>query len=122
MSYTPTEWKTGDIVTSTKLNKLEQGVANAGGGGCLIEIGVTDTESASTLQKTGQEILDYIEAGYLPYIRMTDKSVPGYFEINILRGAGADTNGGSTVAAYAFGFGDVVFICTNLSDYPSITY
>lgn len=98
------------------------GGGSGGGGGGLIEIGVTSTESAATLQKTGQELLDYIDAGYLPYIRRTDESVPGYFEINILRGAGADTNGGSTVAAYAFGFGDVAFICTNLSNYPSITY
>lgn len=28
MSYTPTEWVTGDIVTSEKLNKLENAVAN----------------------------------------------------------------------------------------------
>ena len=32
MAYTPTQWVTGDTVTATKLNKLEQGVANAGGG------------------------------------------------------------------------------------------
>ncbi len=31
MSYEPTNWKTGDVVTSAKLNKLEQGVADAGG-------------------------------------------------------------------------------------------
>lgn len=31
MAYTPTTWNRGDTVTSTKLNKLEQGVANAGG-------------------------------------------------------------------------------------------
>ena len=31
MAYTPTNWVTGDTVTATKLNKLEQGVANAGG-------------------------------------------------------------------------------------------
>lgn len=29
MSYTPTSWKSGDVVTSAKLNKLEQGVADA---------------------------------------------------------------------------------------------
>ena len=29
MAYTPTVWTSGDIVTSTKLNKLENGVANA---------------------------------------------------------------------------------------------
>ena len=30
MAYTPTTWVTGDTVTATKMNKLEQGVANAG--------------------------------------------------------------------------------------------
>lgn len=29
MSYTPTNWKTGDIVSSEKLNKMEEGIANA---------------------------------------------------------------------------------------------
>ena len=30
MSYEPTNWKTGDVVTSAKLNKLENAVANGG--------------------------------------------------------------------------------------------
>lgn len=29
MSYTPTAWQTGDVVTAEKLNKLEEGVADA---------------------------------------------------------------------------------------------
>ena len=28
MSYTPTTWNTGDVITAEKLNKLEQGVQN----------------------------------------------------------------------------------------------
>ena len=32
MSYTPTTWQTGDTITATKLNKIENGIANAGGG------------------------------------------------------------------------------------------
>ena len=32
MAYTPTTWNTGDDVTATKLNKIENGIANAGGG------------------------------------------------------------------------------------------
>ena len=28
MSYEPTNWKDGDLVTSAKLNKIEQGIAN----------------------------------------------------------------------------------------------
>ena len=51
MSYTPTNWKSGDVVTSAKLNKLEQGVADAGG--ALV---VTHTDG--TLDKTWQEVHD----------------------------------------------------------------
>lgn len=32
MAYEPTVWKTGDIVSSERLNKIEEGIANAGGG------------------------------------------------------------------------------------------
>ena len=42
MSYEPTVWQTGDTVTAEKLNKLEQGVTNAGGGVFIIPI--TSTE------------------------------------------------------------------------------
>lgn len=28
MSYTPTKWNNGDVITAEKLNKLEQGVEN----------------------------------------------------------------------------------------------
>ena len=41
MSYEPTVWKTGDIVSSAKLNKLEEGVAGAGSGDsgpCLVDL------------------------------------------------------------------------------------
>lgn len=31
MAYTPTTWASGDTITSTKLNKIEQGIANGGG-------------------------------------------------------------------------------------------
>lgn len=30
MSYTPNEWKTGDVVTADKLNKLESGIVSNG--------------------------------------------------------------------------------------------
>lgn len=32
MSYTPTTWVTGDTITATALNKIENGIASAGGG------------------------------------------------------------------------------------------
>ena len=30
MNYTPTEWKSGDVITAEKLNKLENEVASGG--------------------------------------------------------------------------------------------
>lgn len=32
MAYTPTTWTTGDTITASALNKIEQGIANGGGG------------------------------------------------------------------------------------------
>lgn len=43
MSYTPTTWATGDTITASAMNKIENGIANAGGGGVsgyTIESGV----------------------------------------------------------------------------------
>lgn len=70
MAYTPTTWVTGDTVTATKLNKLEQGVANAGS--ALI---CTATYSSSlsvpnyVLDKTVQEIYDALLSGTPAYIK-----------------------------------------------------
>lgn len=33
MSYTPTEWGNGDVITAAKLNKMEQGISEASSGG-----------------------------------------------------------------------------------------
>lgn len=38
MSYEPTNWKSGDTVTSAKLNKMEQGIANAGVVVCTMDM------------------------------------------------------------------------------------
>lgn len=50
MAYTPTTWVTGDTVTATKMNKLEQGVANAGGG---VDVQVWQVDSSGTLHAEG---------------------------------------------------------------------
>lgn len=53
MSYTPTTWTTGDVITAAKLNKIEEGIANAGAGG-LLQVQVNN----GTLDKTWKEITD----------------------------------------------------------------
>lgn len=47
MSYTPTNWKAGDTVTSAKLNKIEQGIVNAGGANILVTNCNLDSSNAS---------------------------------------------------------------------------
>ena len=60
MSYEPTNWKSGDTITSAKLNKLENGLAEAsgGGGGGVLIVGVEMDETTMTLDKTWREIHD----------------------------------------------------------------
>lgn len=56
MSYTPTNWQSGDIVTSEKLNKLENGVAGAGG--VVLVVNTTTDDDKITLNKTWKQIYD----------------------------------------------------------------
>ena len=71
MSYEPTTWKSGDTVTSAKLNKIEQGIANAGGGGggsnvVVVGIAVTRNNDESvtvTSDKTFAELKTAYEGG-----------------------------------------------------------
>lgn len=55
MAYEPTVWKSGDVVTSAKLNNIENGIASA-----ILKVNAIMDEQAGTitLDKTWQEILD----------------------------------------------------------------
>ena len=65
MSYTPTNWQTGDVVTSEKLNKLEDGVVAANGGLDLfvVKIKPEKNNGARVLDKTAEEIINALTAG-----------------------------------------------------------
>ena len=55
MSYTPTNWTTGDTITAEKLNKMEQGIASAGGGGGVLIVTIDENNA---LDHTWKEISD----------------------------------------------------------------
>lgn len=61
MAYEPTVWKSGDLVTANKLNKLEQGVANSGG--IMVVHNTSLLDGAITFDKTWQEIYDALSTG-----------------------------------------------------------
>ncbi len=68
MNYTPTNWQTGDIVSSQRLNKLEGGVKDA------YEVMVINDDDG-TLDKTWQEIYDAMAQGKLCLVKV-DKGTP----------------------------------------------
>lgn len=59
MAYTPTVWVTGDTITAEKLNKAEQGIADAG----RIKIVPMKEDDAESSSLTWKEISDLVDAG-----------------------------------------------------------
>lgn len=60
MAYEPTTWKSGDVVTSAKLNKLEQGVANAV---FVVTLSYDEETSTYSTDKPYADIVAAYEAG-----------------------------------------------------------
>lgn len=112
MSYEPTNWKSGDTITSAKLNKLENGLAEAsgGGGGGVLVVHSTN----GTLDKTWKEIHDAM--GTSLAILLADSEYNG-FTVSV--GCEADWEGGD----YWVGFGDfhsnvTIFLTDSEDGYP----
>ena len=67
MSYEKNIWKTGDVITSIKLNHMEDGIANAGDilviGGLNCGMGQTSYQFTGMADKTWQEIDNALAAG-----------------------------------------------------------
>lgn len=65
MSYTPTNWTTGDTITATKLNKMEQGIADGGSGyDVIIKLTpATIPTSATVVNGDFDEIMDRARGG-----------------------------------------------------------
>lgn len=75
MAYEPTNWKAGDVVTSAKLNKMEQGIAASGGirivhltinegqseGGSIPARSSTSATTSIQLDITPNELIDAFE-------------------------------------------------------------
>lgn len=82
MSYTKTTWKTGDVITAEKLNKVEDQVAaneeaisSAGGDDSVFIVNIDAEGSGGTItataDKTRQEMSAAVEAGKPIIIRLT---------------------------------------------------
>ena len=106
MSYTPTEWVSGDVITAAKMNKLENGVANAGGGGGGV---LKVTSSGGTLDKTWAEI-------YAAGFSVMHDEVGGYIQLDAV-----EDEGDYLVAYWAFGLSEPkIFIASSENGYPEV--
>lgn len=76
MSYTPTNWSTGDTITASALNKIEQGIAGGGGGAVIIE------DNGTQLDKTFAEIYELIHSGTPCYISYTHSGSPSLSDLD----------------------------------------
>lgn len=135
MAYTPTTWVTGDTVTATKLNKLEQGVANAGS---ALICTYSNNGSGIVLDKTVQEIYDAFESRIPVYIRFVYGTLPtdyvshsylapiikvyGYSysdNIRIVATWTNETSVSSGTGGYLHAPCTVIFSASSLNEYPS---
>ena len=61
MAYEPTNWKSGDVVTSSKLNKMESGIVSASP--YIVNMIYDEGEDKNYLDKTAAEIMAAMQAG-----------------------------------------------------------
>lgn len=87
MSYEPTNWVNGDLITAEKLNKLENGIKNISNNSCAYIINPEDPDIADLmLTKTYNEIKNATLAGITIPIIADSNSNPGTYQFyNIAR-------------------------------------
>lgn len=88
MSYTPTEWKNGDVITEEKLNKIQGAIENLsmGGEGSSVEFyDVTITQYATTVHGlTYRDVQQKINDGKLIILRNFQIDEPGSVSLYVL--------------------------------------
>ena len=82
MSYEPKTWECGDTITAEALNHLEQGVANAGGGGTEPLILTYDYE-AHHLGATFGEIKDAVLAGTPVFFKYSPSETYDIYSLDV---------------------------------------
>lgn len=72
MAYQKTNWATGDVVTAEKLNNIESGIEDVGGGVLMVHVNFDETIGVPSLDKTWQEIYDAVEADKIVALKMME--------------------------------------------------
>ena len=67
MSYTPTNWKRGDVITAEKLNNMEQGIRNAP---TIATVTIGHDENTSVSYIADSDLAYLIDNGAFDFVRM----------------------------------------------------
>ena len=79
MSYVKNTWQTGDTITATGLNHMEDGIADAGGGGAfVIDTTYNPQVDVEALDKTWAEIKTAFDGGKIIIFRGSVNDEDGY--------------------------------------------
>ena len=112
MSYTPNTWANGDVITSAKLNNMEQGIANAGGGGGVL---IANMDGDGKLDVKAGALFAAVQAGVVLV-----KIVSGGTEYCLLGYAYYEDGEGYYFAAYVGAEEQYAFEAATADDYPTI--
>lgn len=116
MSYEKQTWAKGDIVTSAKLNHMEDGIAT--GGGVLVVNGTIDGKTM-TLDHTWQEIYDATLAIIVNDVN-NDGTAIG-IEYIMSFGSIGGTYSLTSLAVGLLGTKTATYTCNSADGYPSAT-
>ena len=114
MSYEPTVWSGGDVITAPKMNKLENAVAAASNGGCVLY--VTENEQTGALSATGQEIINVVTAGGYVVLKITDMGMTTLLPLAVYGSQGGNVVG--FMFYVPINSNPVSYLCNALSEYP----
>lgn len=104
MSYTPTTWATGDTITASAMNKIENGIANAGS---ALVVQASNVDDILTCDHTVQEIYDAMTSGTPVYMAWTY----GTFGTDYT----SHTYFAPVVQIYAYGYTGVIRVCVSVA-------
>ena len=122
MSYEPTVWVTGDVVTATKMNKIEQGISeNSGDGSTGLIVNMEEDNGAYILDERFSTIADCIESGGMVYIHGTqtaEESTEIDFYAPVLTLLDSES-GIYAIEIYVYSMENYSFAAATREDYPT---
>lgn len=118
MTYTKTVWNSGDIVTSTKLNKIENQLESLSNNGAFIINGSNTSDDNGRLDKTFAEIKAAFESGLTCLIKISAASDGQYYGEAFYLILSMGETSSSAATNYALETLHGSWYASSLNDYP----